>query len=202
MSRTTQKSASVSKVQDRRVRRTRAHLQSAFAELLLHRSYDAIRVTDIARKADVGRATFYAHYDRKDDLLRAELGRILGALLVPRPEEPCLLDGTRLFAHLRQARRVYRALMRGTEGPAVSRMMRDIVEQRVTDMLALRRIRTPQHAAMPVPVVARFVAASLLALVDWWEEHGMRQTPDEMQAVYRALVGGGVGAVISGQASR
>ena len=85
-----QKSASVQERVDLRSRRTRHHIDHALTRLLLRRSYDAIRVSDITKKAEIGRGTFYAHFDNKDELLQPGLfGRIqvfggeADALLVP-----------------------------------------------------------------------------------------------------------------------
>jgi len=56
---------------DRRVRRTERMLKEAFIALVLERGYDQVSVEDITSRADVARATFYAHYARKEDLMTA-----------------------------------------------------------------------------------------------------------------------------------
>src|SRR4051812_34005318 len=53
---------------DRRTQRTREMLQKALIELIGERSYDAITVQEIVDRANVARATFYVHYNSKDDL--------------------------------------------------------------------------------------------------------------------------------------
>ena len=54
---------------DRRQRKTRQAIFSAFTELLSGRNLSGITVGEIIEKADVGRATFYAHFETKDALL-------------------------------------------------------------------------------------------------------------------------------------
>src|SRR4051794_18980124 len=53
---------------DPRVQRTREMLQDALIELIGDRAYDRITVQDIVDRANVGRTTFYLHYNSKDDL--------------------------------------------------------------------------------------------------------------------------------------
>jgi len=54
---------------DPRVKRTRQLLQKAFMELFLERGIASISIQDIAERATVNRATFYAHFPDKYALL-------------------------------------------------------------------------------------------------------------------------------------
>jgi AcrR family transcriptional regulator len=72
---------------DPRVKRTRKLLQDAFMALLGEKSFHAISVQDIAERATLNRATFYAHFEDKyalmdymvRDLFRGALGQRLPA---------------------------------------------------------------------------------------------------------------------------
>ncbi|SHF53470.1 TetR/AcrR family transcriptional regulator [Devosia limi] len=61
---------------DRRVRKTREALYSAFAALVAEKGYDQLSVRAILDEADVGRTTFYAHFKAKEDLLRFGFARL------------------------------------------------------------------------------------------------------------------------------
>lgn len=54
---------------DPRVLRTRQLIKEAFGTLLQKKGFDAITIKDIAQKAAINRATFYAHYEDKYALL-------------------------------------------------------------------------------------------------------------------------------------
>ena len=52
-----------------RTERTKKNISLALYALLLRKPYDEITVSDICRKADVSRVSFYHYYDKKDDIL-------------------------------------------------------------------------------------------------------------------------------------
>ena len=51
------------------MRRTEQLLRTALFSLIREQGFEALRVQDIIDRANVGRATFYAHFDNKEDLL-------------------------------------------------------------------------------------------------------------------------------------
>lgn len=59
---------------DPRVRRTRKLIQDAFGALMTEKGFHSITVQDIAERATVNRATFYAHFADKYALLEQSVG--------------------------------------------------------------------------------------------------------------------------------
>jgi AcrR family transcriptional regulator len=54
---------------DPRVKRTRKLLAQAFMELMFEKGFQSITIQDVTDRATVNRATFYAHFEDKYDLL-------------------------------------------------------------------------------------------------------------------------------------
>ena len=57
------------KPEDRRIQRTRQSLQNALSDLILEKGYEKVTVQDVIDRANVGRSTFYAHFENLDQLL-------------------------------------------------------------------------------------------------------------------------------------
>ncbi len=82
-------SASPADKLDPRVRRTRALIQGAFLELLAEKSFQAISVKDITQRAEINRATFYAHFPDKYALLEATIAQTFRQELTKRTLSAC-----------------------------------------------------------------------------------------------------------------
>ena len=54
---------------DRRIIKTEKAIRKAYFDLLVERKTSRISISDIARKADIDRKTFYLHYDSVDQVL-------------------------------------------------------------------------------------------------------------------------------------
>src|SRR5260370_21797664 len=104
---------------DRRAARTRRALHGALISLILRKGYDAITIQEIIDEADVGRATFYAHYRSKEDLLRGGFTRLRAELKAARDvgvskgKRGPLSFSLAMFEHACAYRDVYRALVGG-----------------------------------------------------------------------------------------
>ncbi len=61
---------------DQRSRLSAKLIFDGLGELLKENEYEDIRITDIVKKAEVGRATFYRNFDNKIDVLRYESDKV------------------------------------------------------------------------------------------------------------------------------
>jgi len=74
---------------DPRIRRTRNYIQEAFQSLLEEKSFKSITVREITERAEVNRATFYAHHKDKYELLNETLRTIFQEELEHRALNVC-----------------------------------------------------------------------------------------------------------------
>ena len=85
---------------DPRSKRTRRLLQDALTDLMKKKKFHEISVQDITAHAEINRATFYAHYMDKYELLNAKIRDSFQSLLDERlPENPTFtIDNLRILA--------------------------------------------------------------------------------------------------------
>ncbi len=68
--------------EDRRTRKTRSAIESAFCELILKKDINKITIKDITDHADTNRSTFYTHYEDIYGLLRVIEDRLIEGINV------------------------------------------------------------------------------------------------------------------------
>lgn len=176
---------------DRRSKRTQQLIGNALVELMLEKRYDTITVQDILDRADIGRSTFYAHYTDKEDLLMSQIGRVIRQLheytATMGHTSAALLPSLEFFRHVREHRRLIHAFVWGRGGELLMKdfqaQVSNIVEQNLQSVMGSEII-----CSLPLPVVANFVAGTLLMLLKWWFEHDLRSSPEEMDDMFQKLV--------------
>ena len=162
-------------IEDRRVRRSKAALQRALVELVLERGYHGLSVDALAERADVTRATFYAHYLNKEALLEAVVDdfadRVESAFA---SSEVASRPAGRLEVLLEQAAAsadVLRLIVRGEGDGAPLRRFTQRIEQVVADDVERRVAVAGASPRDDLGLVTRLRAAQLVAAVAWFVDH-------------------------------
>ena len=155
----------------RRVARTKAAIEDAFVQLVLERGYDRVAVEDICDRADLARATFYAHYPNKEAVLLSVSSRLTEELMDRiayrgGPWNVVRRDAiAAAYRHAAEQPDLYRACMSDarTRQAYLSTLSR-YAEQNFADRLdALGR-----QPRLPVPVMARGFVGAHLAILEAW----------------------------------
>ncbi len=182
--------------EDRRSQRTRSTLIHALIDLLNSKPYDQITVQDIVAKANVGRSTFYAHFEDKDHLLEGGFETMLDALVDHIVLDPTTgklsFDATMLFQHGQGHFHLYRVLIWGSGFNLLTfnghHALSERIERRFSQLL-----RGNNRASVPLPILAYSIAGSLLILLKWWLDNKMPYPPERMNEFFQELVMHGVG---------
>ena len=155
----------------RRVARTKAAIEDAFVQLVLEHGYDRVAVEDITDRADLARATFYAHYPNKEAVLLSVFNRLAEDLMQRiayqgGPWNEVRRDAIQsVYKHAAEMPDLYRACLSDARTrQAYLSILTQYAEQNFRDRLkALNR-----QPRVPVPVMARGFAGAHLAVLEAW----------------------------------
>ncbi len=173
---------------DRRQRRTRRAVFSAFEELVTQQHYASITVGQIIERADIGRSTFYAHFDTKDDLLDQMCDELFAHVFegvetdahthesLPEPSLAATL--AHLLYHLRDNHNGIGSKLLAEGEPHFSAFFRNQLGAFFAD-------RLPERCSwVPRDLLLSLVVGGFCQVVSWWHEQGYQATPEELAHWY------------------
>lgn len=173
--------------QDRRIRRTNRTLAAALIELTGERPYAEIQVRDITDRADIGYATFYRHYDNKDELMLAVFDDVMEELEMEtvHPEEDYFTsEGKSIFLHMQKYHGLYQSIL---QNPEFLKKLKLLLTTRVEE-------HTHDHySSSTAPayyseLAAHQMVTTLIGLMEWWLSRDMDCSIEEMSFLYHRLV--------------
>ena len=174
---------------DRRQQKTRKAIFEAFQTLLEARRYDRITVQDIIDRADVGRSTFYAHFETKEALLDAFCGDVFFHLF---GENACHFTGdgeglsgklTHILWHIREERRRLSAILRSDGRDVFFGYFKEHLQEMFEQ-------EWPDTADLPREYRLRMLATGFTETVVWWAEEKYAHTPEEVAACFLKMYAG------------
>jgi AcrR family transcriptional regulator len=174
---------------DRRVQRTRQLLQNALSELILDKGYEKVTVQDVIDRANVGRSTFYAHFESLDQLLlsgfeplRAQFEDFLSGAEFDH-ESPWALSLT-MFQQVQKQQGGYITLTH----------IQKFLYGYLLDHLKMGMPKRNKN--VPPELLAHYVASSFIALMTWWIDNEYSLSAEKMNEIYRQLVEPGTMAIM------
>lgn len=176
---------------DRRQRKTREAIFRAFTELLSEKNYDRITVSDIITRADVGRATFYAHFETKDFLLR-DLCRELfdhiidTALGLTQGHRSCKRAADSVFLHLLRHLQENDFGVLDLLGSANNELFLRYFKE---GLKSLVRAHYAQRigGALSEEYLINHIAASFVETLSWWLRGGRTESPEQLTEYFLAV---------------
>ena len=177
---------------DRRSQRTQQILHQALMALMQEKRYDDITVQDIIDRANVGRSTFYAHYQDKEDLMTSGLMHLMQIMsgLVATPSktgETRLFPTQELYEHVQENQSLFRGMIRGRGLELFFEKGQEFWSQKLTADLKARLPKGHQPT-VPIEVLAQFLAGTFVTMLRWWLDNKMPYSPKEMDAMLQKLV--------------
>ncbi len=184
-------------IDDRRVRRTRRALTAALVELASQRPYESITIRDITDQADIGYATFFRHYESKDDLMLdvfLNIARELEAMGGQHSQDYFEQEGTVIFAHVQANEALYRGIL---ESLVFRRKLIKLFAEHTARHIALHQ-PSFENPAVPLEIAVNHMALSFVGLIEWWLDRKMPMSIEQIAQIYnRLIIQGTMYAVLS-----
>lgn len=176
---------------------TYAAIFVAFSTLLAEKSYSKITVQEIIDAANVGRTTFYAHFETKDDLLKELCEELFGHII------SSALDCTHthglysdenapesvfchLLQHLKENGRNIIGLLSCESSEIFLRYFKDSLNELIQTQFVNQNRNT--NIDIPQDFLINHISGSFVEMVLWWIKGRMKQTPAELDRYFRAVI--------------
>lgn len=167
--------------QDRRITKTRKAIYAAFLQLLNQKDYESITVQEIIDLADVGRSTFYSHYESKE-LLLDELCRYLFHHLFEREEHLTIEEYlTHIFLHFKKNQDHVTSLLFSKNDYFLRQLQKEL-EHHVYPMVA--EDLQVSYPKIPASYLKHFVVSNFIETLTWWLKKGKSYKEDQVVRFY------------------
>ena len=146
-------------------------ITTALIQMLETHSYEDISITELVKKAGVGRVSFYRNFDSKDDVLRKHLGTLL--------EE---------WRKQYEGVKDYNLVQAIFEHYYKNRELCILLYKRGLSHISLESVKEACGAKPEQPNVvaytSAFIAFGLYGWIEEWFKRGMQETPEEMAQLW------------------
>jgi AcrR family transcriptional regulator len=162
-------------------------------DLILEKRYSEITVEEIAVQADVGRTTFYLHYQDKDALLLDVTGAFADEVreaFLARLEEASVRveDVADMLFHLAEKHSdVYWAIISGRCGSQVLEQFRGIFLSLFQRIIQSQMAADETQMETPVGFVAAYLWGAMKATIIWWKEQDVPYQAGAMVEMFNRL---------------
>lgn len=181
---------------DRRQQKTRNAIYDALSELLKKKKFEDLTVQDIIDEANIGRSTFYSHFETKDQLLeemcREMFEHVFSHDLAPEVGHD--FSGghkgiaerlTHVLYHISEHKENISAILGGESEQTFVRFFREYLENAFDDVLGHVNTKVPKDFRK------QFIIGSFVETVKWWIATGLKLAPEHVVEYYLTLIGGG-----------
>ena len=183
------------RLMDRRINKTRNAIFTAFEALLTEKRYEQITVQDIIDRADIGRSTFYAHFETKDDLLKSTCRNMFDHIFEDHPSSESSHDFsagadslkdrlTHILYHLKDDRNWYERIFACESAD----LFWDYFKTQFLELI--RRYGADKNAeqlSVPGNFYLNYYCSAFIEAVKWWFENGLKTSPEDMEQYFEKV---------------
>ncbi len=184
-------------IMDRRQKKTRDAIFKAFTTLLSEKNYNQISVQDIIDEADVGRTTFYSHFETKDYLLKDLCEELFGHIIdtaMGLPHEhyhyncECKTDSVflHLLKHLQENDLNILALLSSQNNEIFLRYFKSNLKRLILTQYA--DTGALKSSSLPTDYIVNHISSSFVETAEWWISRRMKETPEQITEYFLSVI--------------
>ena len=178
---------------DRRQQKTRDAIYRAFSKLLEKKRYNHITVQEIIDEANIGRSTFYAHFETKDELLRTMCTDIFHHVFtqeLPEESDPSNASGSKslelklghILYHLNERRSDLTGILASESGELFLRYYREYLNDLFSRYIDKFRLD------VPADYMLNHLVASFAETTKWWMTTDNSYSPENIALFYMKMI--------------
>ena len=182
---------------DRRQQKTRAAIFAAFEDLLTKKKYSKITIKDIIDEANVGRTTFYEHFETKDALLSEMCSDLFHHVFsteadrenhhdFPLNHGDSRMVVTHILYHLQEGSQSMLRLLTGESSETFLFYFRSYLAEMILPFLT--NGMEQKNKKIPEDFLDNHITGTFLNMVQWWVGGGMKETPEELAGYFMAVI--------------
>lgn len=182
---------------DRRQQKTRAAIFEALNRLLADKNYAKITVQNIIDEANVGRSTFYSHFETKEDLLRALCEDLFSHIFYDNWQRDCNFDVTEhkskqdmaithMLYHIRDNKKNLINIVNCEQGEIFLRYFREFLNN--TMVKEYMEPIDDNSFSVPKEFLINHISSSFINMVYWWAQSDWRYSPEEMTIFFTKMI--------------
>lgn len=182
---------------DRRQQKSRQAIFDAFSKLLSSKSYTKITVQEIIDEANIGRSTFYSHFETKDDLLKAMCTDLFSHIFSDRLDTEgthdfSIAEGnpnsmiTHILYHLRDNKKNIVGILTSESGELFLRFFKQYLNELIIQYLLIGVKR--KNTNIPEDFLVNHISGSFVEMVHWWLKNNMKKSPEVLAEYFLSVI--------------
>ena len=182
---------------DRRQLKTRDAIFEAFGNLLAKKGFSNITVQDIIDKANIGRTTFYAHFQTKDQLLKElcidMFTHVFSDSLSTEDTHDFSRNAgnphaiiTHILYHLLDNKRNILGILTFESGELFYGFFKQFFNEQASKRLISGM--GMKEKEIPIDFLINHISSSFVGMVQWWLANKLEQSPEQLSDYFMAVI--------------
>lgn len=186
---------------DRRQLKTRAAIFDAFIKLISEKHYNKITIQEIIDEANIGRSTFYSHFQTKDELLDAMCSEVFHHI-VEAGHDASHTHGhsqhegvpnssvCHILQHIKENDHNILTLLSCEGNEHFLKYFKDhINELMYTNFIQYRpKPLSKEERSIPDEFILNHISGAFVEMVQWWISGGLKESPEMLDEWFTSVI--------------